>query len=322
MSINTSTASRERQLSRAFIGIHDKTPSMRILYVTSSIRDVLGFEPEEAVGQTAMWFIANGKAEEFRRLVGREVSEDSVLITKLFVRTRSGIPVYVRLLNFSCDNLAFNVCFVYSEQLEPPQVDHTPLPVELVHGQSELALRRHSLLRAHQESSRGMASAGGGRLVRACLMLEPIGTDEDSSNNSPMGPRVLFASNSFDRIVGIDASDVQGMPFLLLVAPQDVARAGAFLDTVKTAGTVVVDHFMLLANPHDAQARPVAVEIMAAGADSGAVMLCQLAKRNGPSTAAAAVDNDVLDGYMSLEEIISSDADTTDIGDVWMCGIN
>ncbi|KAJ2318646.1 hypothetical protein GGI00_006552, partial [Coemansia sp. RSA 2681] len=305
----------------AFVGIHDKTPDMRVLYVTSSIQDVLGFEPADIIGQTALGFLANGDVEEYRTQVGGQQSvEEGVVVTKVHVRTRSGELIYIKILNFSCDNLAFNVGFVYSEETAPTRVERSPLRVELLHrepiggtptqmyGESEqLQSRRHSLLAAHQERNRRQGLGGGGRLVRACLLLEPIGVCTDAS---PMGPRVLFASNSFNRIVSIDTCDVQGMPFLLLVAPEDVARAGQFLDNVKAAATVVVDQFQLLANPLDEQAegrqaRTVAIEIMAAGADSGAVMLCQL--RRGLAEEAL-----LSDGYMSLEEIISSDPDSSD----------
>ncbi|KAJ2336032.1 hypothetical protein GGI00_001056 [Coemansia sp. RSA 2681] len=314
--MTSNNSSFERQFSRAFVGIHDKTPDMRVLYVTSSIQDVLGFEPSDIIGQAAHGFLANGDAEEYQTQVGGQPSVEGVLITKLHVRSRSGELIYVKILNFSCDSLAFNVCFVYSKEAAPTRVERSPLRVELVHSESEqLQSRRHSLLTAHQERNRrqglGGGGGGGGRLVRACLMLEPIGVCTDAS---PMGPRVLFASNSFDRIVSIDTCDVQGMPFLLLVASEDVARAGRFLDNVKDAATVVVGQFQLLANPLDAQAegrqaRTVAVEIMAAGADSGAVMLCQL--RGGLAEEALS------DGYMSLEEIISSDPDSSDVGEMW-----
>ncbi|KAJ2505308.1 hypothetical protein GGF44_003267 [Coemansia sp. RSA 1694] len=297
---------------------------MRVLYVTSSIQDVLGFEPADIIGQTALGFLANGDAEEYRTQVGGQQSVEGVLVTKVHARTRSGELIYIKILNFSCDNLAFNVGFAYSEEAAPTRMERGPLRVELVHrepiggtpalmyGESEqLQSRRHSLLTAHQERNRRQGLGGDGRLVRACLLLEPIGACTDAS---PMGPRVLFASNSFDRIVSIDTCDVQGMPFLLLVAPEDVARAGQFLDNVKAAATVVVDQFQLLANPLDEQAegrqaRTVAVEIMAAGADSGAVMLCQL--RGGLAEEALS------DGYMSLEEIISSDPDSSDVGEQW-----
>ncbi|KAJ2876441.1 hypothetical protein GGH93_000758 [Coemansia aciculifera] len=201
------------QFTRAFIGIHDKTPDMRIIYVTSSIRDILGFEPSEAVGQTALWFIENGNAEDYREHFGSHTDEDNV----------------------------------------------------------------------------------------------------------PMGPRVLFASNSFDRIINIDACDVQGIPFLLLVASEDVAKAGRFLDNIKTASTVLIEHLLLLADPlaeltngEQREPKTVAVEIMAAGADSGAVMLCQLARQ--PLCSGIC---ELSDGYMSLEDIISSDPETSDIADVW-----
>ncbi|KAJ2058375.1 hypothetical protein GGI17_005094 [Coemansia sp. S146] len=312
------TSDLNGQFSKAFIGIHDKTPDMRIIYVTSSIRDILGFEPSEAVGQTALWFIENGNAEDYREHFGSHTDEDNVLITQVYVRTSSGVPVYVKLVNFSCDNLAFNVCFLYSETL-PTRVERSPLRVEQVHpgGVSEqMTSRQRSLMTAHRERNRRAAVLSGSRSARACLTLESIG---GCTEESSMGPRVLFASNSFDRIISIDACDIQGVPFLLLVAPEDVAKAGRFLDNIKSASTVLIEHLLLLADPlaeptngEQRGPRTVAVEIMAAGADSGAVMLCQLARQ--PLSSGIC---ELSDGYMSLEDIISSDPETSDMADVW-----
>ncbi|KAJ2018626.1 hypothetical protein GGI14_002148 [Coemansia sp. S680] len=308
----------ESRFSKGFIGIHDKTPDMRVIYVTSSIRDVLGFEPSEAIGQTALWFIENGNAEDYREHFGSHTDEDNVQITQVYVRTSSGIPVHVKLVGFSCDNLAFNVCFLYSATA-PTRIERSPLRVEQVHsgGVSEQMLsRQHSLLTAHRERNRRATVLSGSRSVRACLTLESI---SGCMEESPMGPRVLFASNSFDRIINIDACDVQGIPFLQLVAPEDVAKAGRFLDNITTASTVLIEHLLLLADPlgeatDDEQSGPktVAVEIMAAGADVGAVMLFQLARQ--PLSSGI---GELSDGYMSLEDIISSDPETSDMADVW-----
>ncbi|KAJ2805469.1 hypothetical protein H4S07_004011 [Coemansia furcata] len=300
-----SDTSEQQRLPRAFIGIHDKTPEMRILYVTSSTRELIGFEASEVVGQTALWFIDNGNADEYEEHFGGD-SDDSVILTQVYIRSNFERPVYTRLVSFGCDNLVFNVCFPYSDSV--PRVVNGPLRVEKLSSGSgsELMHRQRSLMAAHQERHRTTVLGGG--LARACLTLESI----DECSERPMGPRVLFASNSFDRIINVDACDMQGVPFLFLVAPVDVAKAGRFLDNIKTASNIVIEHLQLLVDPlGESPSGTVAVEMMAAGADNGAIMLCQLARP--PPGAGGQSD----DGYMSLEEIISSEAETTDIAEMW-----
>ncbi|KAJ2491064.1 hypothetical protein IWW37_002621 [Coemansia sp. RSA 2050] len=307
------TSDYERQFPTGFMGIHDKTPDMRIIYVTSSIREVLGFEPSDVIGQTALTFIENGNAEEYKEHFGEHSNDDSVLVTQIYVRTNASAPAHIKLVSFSCDSLAFNVCFVYSNS--SPALQHSPLRVEQVRsGGLEQPSRHQSLLAAQRERNSRATIVSGGRSIRACLTLDSI--SERAEN--PMGPRILFASNSFDRIINADASDIQGLPFLLLVAPEDVAKAGRFLENIKTASTIIIEHLLLLANPLEEPTsgertgpRTIAVEIMAAGADSGAIMLCQLARLPIPGI------GEQSDGYMSLEDIISSDPDSSDIGDLW-----
>ncbi|KAJ2027592.1 hypothetical protein IWW57_002534 [Coemansia sp. S610] len=307
------TSDFDRQFPTGFMGIHDKTPDMRIIYVTSSIRQVLGFEPSDVVGQTALTFIENGNADEYKEHFGEHSNDDSVLVTQVYIRANASAPVHIKLVSFSCDSLAFNVCFVRSDT--PPTLEHSPMRIELVRGSGlDETSRQQSLLAAQRERNRRATIVSGGRSIRACLTLDYI--SERAEN--PMGPRILFASNSFDRIINADASDIQGLPFLLLVAPEDVAKAGRFLDKIKSASTIIIEHLLLLVNPLEESTggertgpRAVAVEIMAAGADSGAIMLCQLARVPISSI------GEQSDGYMSLEDIISSDPDTSDVGGMW-----
>ncbi|KAJ2005457.1 hypothetical protein H4R26_001939 [Coemansia thaxteri] len=183
--------------------------------------------------------------------------------------------------------------------------------------------RRYSLLTAHQERARQESSRMGGPVIstrkapQACIILESLA---EASETNAMGPRVLFASNSIDRVINADSSDVQGLFFLALVAAPDVAKAGRFLDRVMEADNIVIERLAMLADPlgteeEGGSPRAVSVEIIAAGADDGAIMLCQLAGSSGSRFASARDDSS--SGYMSLEEIISSEPETSDVADVW-----
>ncbi|KAJ2888078.1 hypothetical protein FB639_000884 [Coemansia asiatica] len=130
-------------------------------------------------------------------------------------------------------------------------------------------------------------------LICACLVLE---------TGSREGPRVLFASRSFSRIVGVETDEVQGLGFLTLVAPRDVTRASEFLEKVFVSMDVLVEQLAFVVGE-----REIVVEVMAAGSSEGAMLLCQM---KAPDRTC-----DDEEGYLSLEDIISSDPETSDCAD-------
>ncbi|KAJ2718550.1 hypothetical protein GGI07_005703 [Coemansia sp. Benny D115] len=148
---------------------------------------------------------------------------------------------------------------------------------------------------------------------QGCLVLEnPAVVD----STSPMGSRVVFASNSFEHIVGQEAAEIQGMAFLELIDPEDVARAARFLDRVAHSRNLEIERglrFVRLGT----RGRMM-VEVLAAGSDDGAILLCQPEQNDGVSGNYR--HGDVLNdeaGYMSLEEIVSSDPDTSEPSYTW-----
>ncbi|KAJ2377504.1 hypothetical protein GGI05_006861, partial [Coemansia sp. RSA 2603] len=119
-----------------------------------------------------------------------------------------------------------------------------------------------------------------------------------------MGPQVLFASRSFGKMIGVDTSDIQGSSFLSLVAPEDMVRASAFLERVASNMDVIVERLRMRVEQHDAKE----AEVMAAGSDEGTILLCQMEKCGN------VVDSS---GCLSLEELISSDPETSDVASDW-----
>ncbi|KAJ2288908.1 hypothetical protein IW139_005299, partial [Coemansia sp. RSA 353] len=159
--------------------------------------------------------------------------------------------------------------------------------------------------------------------TKACLIL--VGSLSTSEENNPLGPTILFASNSFTRILDGDVSDIQGMSFLSLIATQDTIKAARFLEKMTSPERIVLDRLKFSANPvdtdanGDVQSSEVTVEVLGAGSDEGAIILCQL--DNASSHRSRDInDDDELSGYMSLEDIITSDPESSDVSDMWKTG--
>ncbi|KAJ1942310.1 hypothetical protein GGF37_003169, partial [Kickxella alabastrina] len=106
--------------------------------------------------------------------------------------------------------------------------------------------------------------------VQACLVLEKQTTSEDHRLD---GPLVLFASNPFEHIIGVDSSDIQGMVFLSLVSKEDVSKVAIFLDKVAKTIDVLIEQFGLYMDFDNGLSRAVFIEAISAGSDEGAVLL-------------------------------------------------
>ncbi|KAJ1965759.1 hypothetical protein GGI12_000551 [Dipsacomyces acuminosporus] len=128
------------------------------------------------------------------------------------------------------------------------------------------------------------------------------------------GPTILFAADSINRILDADSSDLQGLPFLSIVAFEDIPKAAAFLANALHSSEPLFERLSILVNPieesNSTNPRIAALEFMGIGSDDGAILLCQLL----PPSAQERSDND---GYLSLGDIISSDPDTSDYPELW-----
>lgn len=248
-------------LPKAFFGMHDRLGEMRVSYVSSATQQLLKFEPSDMVGTSAMEFIS-AAGQEYRTRILNNNNEET-LVSMLPLRNKLGQLVSFRVFSFVCDNIVFNVC-VWCPQLMPFHIEAFKQPRVLA-----------------------------GRCPRACVILERLG-------ERPMGPRIIFASNTLERIAGVEASDIQDTSFLELVAARDVSRAAKFLGEVERSADIVLEHLTL----RHADGDEVAVEVLAAGSDDGAILLCQQLTN---------IRNSTMDGgCLSLEEMISSDPETSD----------
>ncbi|KAJ2595051.1 hypothetical protein GGF39_003976 [Coemansia sp. RSA 1721] len=258
-------AHQDRQLPKVILVVHDKTPTMRILYVSSNVRQVMKYEPADLIGQSSYQYVPSSSKDAFKQIFG-SVETSIVLETSAQAYDSEGNRVIFRTIHFNCDNMGFNVSISC-----PHAPEQTAMSMMRTLVQKKLA-------------------------VSACLVLETGGNQ---------GPRILFASRSFSRIVGVETDEVQGLAFLTLVARRDVVRVSRFLERVFASPSVLVEQMAFVVGE-----RVVAVEVMAAGSNEGAMLLCQM---RAPE---AANGNDEA-GYLSLEEIISSDPETSDCADVW-----
>ncbi|KAJ1955790.1 hypothetical protein GGI12_005477 [Dipsacomyces acuminosporus] len=292
-----------------YIVIHERSPGLPILYASSSRRQMMPYLPGSPAAGSPLPFITRSRdIEEIKRLYGSQ-TDDNVIMTNIFGKTRSNDDMLLRTVSFTCGTVSLVMASVY---------------INAVRGQDSqtVDIQRYRCILQNHDDSVGVIDSnaeGGNRnsmysmksTYQACFVLEEMSANSLDGDN---GPRVVFATNSINRILDADSCDLQGLPFVSLVATEDKERAAAFLGKTLNDNDLVLEQLHLLVNPlEDSQAaepRCVSVEFMAMGSDDGAIMLCQLER---PWIAGRSENV----GYMSLEDIISSDPETSDFPDLW-----
>ncbi|KAJ2848343.1 hypothetical protein IWW36_003353 [Coemansia brasiliensis] len=317
----------------SFVGVHDHTPDMRMLYISSNVRHVLFFEPSQVIGRPSISFLADETSQEYRSICLPGVN-DSVTIFYAYITRNNAPPLYMRSIHFSCDGVGFNACFVCPERSFSPQrqipfmVEDTSAPivenriglvVDTMEEQQTNQSRRCQEMNTNRRATRArsnsylaqqLKSESRVPVLRACLVLDHM---DEISEERPMGPNILFASSSFEKIVGADTCDIQNTPFLSLIVSQDISKAARFLDRLSRSANIVLETLLFKYCPFSElteQAEHVEVEIMGAGSENGVILLCQF-KTPGKRISKRTCDSDA--EYISLGEIISSDGDTTDV---------
>ncbi|KAJ1899053.1 hypothetical protein LPJ66_002367 [Kickxella alabastrina] len=302
---------------QVILSVHDKTPDMRVLYVSSNIRNILQYEPEDILGQPAFTYIANGNGKNYKSTIGLNTRHD-MIVANIDVLARNGKLIHLRVIHFNCDNMAFNVTVTVPETVSKLK-DKRGLNLERMGWHNtdtdDVGCKKPGGMSGqhgfHVSLGRQKKPQTTNTSVQACLVLEKQRTSED---HRPDGPLVLFASNSFEHIIGIDSTDIQGVAFLSLVSTEDLAKAAMFLDRVAKLADTAIERFRLRVDSNVDASCSVSVEVMAAGSDEGAMLLFQMDR---PRDIADKEELDMASGYMSLEDIISSDYDTTDVDESW-----
>ncbi|KAJ2524843.1 hypothetical protein GGI11_000524 [Coemansia sp. RSA 2049] len=377
------TSTSTSRLPRGFVGIHDKTLEMRVLYVSSGVEPVLNYSRSEMVGRSAHMFLQQEDTNEYQSAFG-PLSQENVGMFYMPVKRIDGSLVYLRVIHFDCDGVALNACFLIDPNEQAPpryftsitqpcpgggsgssgngeglldaaaalEVDRGPPVLNVSADQSSMNIarniaRRNAVAAANAETQRFSATMPAAVAAaikrnhrevaptrRACLIVDKV---TEPGDQNPMGPRIIFASSSFSRITNIDACDIQGTPLMSLVPPEDVTKTARFLERVSVSDDVVIDFLRLLvlddefandgvnsSNDNDDSADEgyrnplvakgfVDVEAMAAGSADGIILLCQQI-RSGRILPNGSYDSE---GYLSLEEIISSDIETSDYSGNW-----
>ncbi|KAJ2741601.1 hypothetical protein GGI20_005073 [Coemansia sp. BCRC 34301] len=324
-------------MSHSFIGIHDKSAEARILYLSSGVQHAMGFPPQMMIGSSAYGFITDDEyAQSYPTAYCGDADETSVTVMNINATHSGGDLIATRLVVFSCDT-----CFLVVAMMFPgsPSVALPTLDIHrMQRGGAEPAVPAQQ-----QQSRQSSVHITRAPHPRACMVVEnasPLGLpvttaslEHSSLVTKPIGPHIVFVTNSISRIIEADGDELIDTPLLRLVAPESLAKTAQFLEDLALTDGVVFSSLFLLERPFvesplwSGSGNRVEVELVGARSDDGAVLLCRRVRTCSSSEAAMAlatrtrhqgrVPGSDDDGYLSLSDLLSSDLETSDCPSMW-----
>ncbi|KAJ2356919.1 hypothetical protein GGF43_001771 [Coemansia sp. RSA 2618] len=348
-----------------FIGLHERTPMAGILYCSSGVRQALGYTPASLSSQEKRLSVADTFGlEQYSRIFVPSSNKDeeddensfddeaNIFTMYLYLLHEDGQPVYTRVTSFKTDTCVLAVVTAFPEV---PFVSRSEIEFEVLDrkmGQMDIARHEEACAKEGLASNRG----GKGRRVvdqrkrnkstfvvknkraKVAFVLEHphvASIETEETGRRPTSSVIVFATGSISSLLDVDTSDVVGIPFLKLVAPEDIVHVSRYFERLSDdTADVQFETFRFMQRPQiingdiqvaDEQNSRVLVEVLGAAVEDGVVLLARKVRVEPPPTRdtlgnyvrpSGGIQSDDLD-FLSLADIISSNPETSDVGAGW-----
>ncbi|KAJ2805468.1 hypothetical protein H4S07_004010 [Coemansia furcata] len=310
----------------SYVTIYERDAPELVLYVSANSRLVLGYEPEEMVGHSVLDYSCDSHAKHYSCQWPADNPELGVTMLPHNLRHKQGHKVYAHVTSINCSGHMFaivtgfpelgdvqiNESILYKLQYET-EFDPNGVTVREEQSKEDILNPPHRPITKDSLRKANMYTARACR-AKACFVL-----CMELEDALAQGPKIEFVTNSISKIYDgtTDGYEIIGMPFFSLVAPADITKAAAYMDSLRTSARPQLCSLRLLRHATDSSDNGslVEVELFGAVSDNKTVLLCQKLRRRSNGRERG-IEEDELP-YMSLEEIISSDPDSTDIGEQW-----
>ncbi|KAI8319823.1 hypothetical protein GQ54DRAFT_313220 [Martensiomyces pterosporus] len=297
-------------MSHSFLYVSDKTEHARILFVSRAVRDALRIEPDELIGCRTRELLHDEYPLDSPFSEAKGCASLGAVMMFVSLNDRDGNPVHSRIISIDCGDCTFSIArTVDMSDSHTANEEERARKLENECSSSSSAAApqgRPSRRRTHVYTSRAPPA-------KACFVLEG-----DKNRWDAHGPRITFVTNTISSLIDVDGGyEIIGQPFLSIVAAEDITRVSEFLDRLIETEEPEVLTFRILASPMDPDNNEhVRVIALGAGSSDGSLLLCRAAE--SPVQPLPGRNNRRAEcGYMSLEDIISSDPDTSDCSEVW-----
>ncbi|KAJ1807869.1 hypothetical protein LPJ77_002738 [Coemansia sp. RSA 2523] len=334
-----------------FIGLHERTPMASILYCSSGVRPALGYTPASLASQEKRLTVADTFGlQQYSRIFTHNDDEDeevsfddeaSIFTMYIYLNDHNEHPVLCRVTSFKTDTCVLAVVTTFPEV---PFVSRPEIEVEILDRKmaQEDASRQEAAKTAVKKGRSGRRSRDRSTFVvknkraKVAFVLEhphvtTIETEE--TGRRPNSSVIAFATGSISSLLDVDTSDVAQIPFLKLIAPEDILHVSRYFERLSDATDVQFETFRFMQRPQiiagdiavaDENNSRVLVEALGAAVEDGVVLLVRKVRvepaptRDTLGNFVRPRDHDFDDAdFMSLADIISSDPGTSDAGDGW-----
>ncbi|KAJ2499888.1 hypothetical protein GGH96_003146 [Coemansia sp. RSA 1972] len=277
----------------SFLGIHSRDNDTQILYISSGCREAMGFTPAQMMANQAKGYIYDSFNTEYPTIY-QDKAKDSEFEDEGNDDESNAFCIYMNL-----------------HTATGPPILHRGAPVQA--GRAPLYFSRS-------------------RQIKAVLVLEhpeAVEIDTEETGRRPTGPLIAFCTSSISRLVDVDNSDIMNYPFMKLVAPEDLVHVFLYFERLSKSSEVLFETFSLLQRPNviegdifvsDEENQRVVVEALGANVQDGiAILIRRLKVIPAPKrdTMGRYIHSRMREmtednGYQSLCEFISSDANTSE----------
>ncbi|KAJ2495873.1 hypothetical protein GGH96_006198 [Coemansia sp. RSA 1972] len=327
----------------SFLGIHSRDNDTQILYISSGCREAMGFTPAQMMANQAKGYIYDSFNTEYPTIYQDKAKdsefedegnddESNAFCIYMNLHTATGPPILHKVISMRADNCVLVVATAFPER---PYQDLREMQVQTLDGKLQ-QMTIKSPTSADQgapvQAGRAPLYFSRSRQIKAVLVLEhpeAVEIDTEETGRRPTGPLIAFCTSSISRLVDVDNSDIMNYPFMKLVAPEDLVHVSLYFERLSKSSEVLFETFSLLQRPNviegdifvsDEENQRVVVEALGANVQDGIAILIRKLKVV-PAPKRDTMGNYIHsrmremtedNGYQSLCEFISSDANTSE----------
>ncbi|ORX92301.1 hypothetical protein K493DRAFT_377137 [Basidiobolus meristosporus CBS 931.73] len=222
-----------------FMTFLDSSPDATYLFVSSNVTEVLGFQPEDIVGQK--WdFLYHPDDKEGVKIVYHAALKEDKLFSVILCRTRhkTGFYVYAEVIGVICHDM---MVVYYSLITGPPR-----FKCQLIPNRRVAPIERTRILTKGLETmdsfNRPVALIRYPNVDSAFRDLTPEPRVCLVINRFTLKHAILFASNATENLLGIMPEEMIGVPLLTYIEPED-------MDTVDHAFFIIKSHQSMTSFP-------------------------------------------------------------------------
>ncbi|RPA87496.1 hypothetical protein BJ508DRAFT_320509 [Ascobolus immersus RN42] len=229
----------EKMENQTFISMHELHDDAKIVYISESVQDLLGYEPSEVIGKSPFDFFIGEQAAAARRQHGRGVKMDkAAVLTKWNLRAKNG-----EIIPCECVfTVVYSVVVAATSLLRKDTYDSRKKEAVEIANQFNPQPQAQPIPPRNQDPRTDMIN-----LLSAKFISPPNGQNEPRAalflNRFTRSLCILYSTEAVTDMLGISPEDLAGKSFLECIDEQDVMRATEVIERAKENDSITYLRF-------------------------------------------------------------------------------